>query len=131
VSQRSVSRIVCNGLQTGAVSGLVELDVARVRRWCLSRVPEHARSEVRVELDVADRHLTVTECRPPWHPDMGDEWTRFAIARLRFTKTTGLWSLFWRDRNQRFHAYDRVPPTPRVEELLTEIDRDPTAIFWG
>jgi len=31
----------------------------------------------------------------------------------------------------RFHTYDRVPPTPRVEELLVEVDRDPMAIFWG
>ena len=89
------------------------------------------RDEVRVEVDVTDRHLTVLECRAPWHPGMGEEWTRFPIARLRFTKTQRLWSLFWRDRNLRFHAYDLVPATPRVDELLAEIDRDPTAIFWG
>jgi hypothetical protein len=31
----------------------------------------------------------------------------------------------------RFHEYDRVPAAARVEDLLAEIDRDPTAIFWG
>ncbi|MHB1064665.1 MAG: DUF3024 domain-containing protein, partial [Georgenia sp.] len=29
------------------------------------------------------------------------------------------------------HRYDRAEPSPRVAELLEEIERDPTAIFWG
>ena len=41
------------------------------------------------------------------------------------------WSLSWRDRNLRFHAYDLLAPSRRVEDLLAEIDRDPTGIFWG
>ena len=94
-------------------------------------MPERVRDEVRVEVDVADRHLTIVECRPPLRADMGAEWTRFPIARLRYVKTTGRWSLFWRDRNLRFHAYDLVAPTASIEELLAELDRDPTAIFWG
>lgn len=94
-------------------------------------MPEHARDKVRVEADVADRHVTIVECHPPWREDLGPAWTRFPIARLRFTKTTGTWSLLWRDRNLRFHVYDRLPPTARVESLLAELDRDPTAIFWG
>jgi Protein of unknown function (DUF3024) len=94
-------------------------------------VPERVRGEVRVEVDISDRHLTVVECRPPWRADMGAEWTRSPIARLRYVKTTGVWSLYWRDRNLRFHVYDLAAPTASIEELLAELDRDPTAIFWG
>jgi hypothetical protein len=43
--------------------GLPELDVARVQRWCAGRVPERARHQVRVECDVAPRHLTIVERR--------------------------------------------------------------------
>lgn len=110
---------------------LPETDLVRVRRWCDARVPERVRDTVRVEVDLAPRHLTIVECRPPWRADMGREWTRFPIARLRFTKSTGLWSLYWRDRNLRFHAYGLARPSPAVEDLLAEVDRDPTAIFWG
>lgn len=28
-------------------------------------------------------------------------------------------------------AYDQVAATARLEELLAEVDRGPTAIFWG
>jgi Protein of unknown function (DUF3024) len=110
---------------------LPELDVARVRRWCAARVPEHARHQVRVECQVAPRHLTIVERRAPWREDLGPEWTSFPIARLRYTAASKSWTLYWRDRNLRFHLYDLLAPSNRVDDLLTEIDRDPTCIFWG
>jgi hypothetical protein len=113
------------------MSSLPETDVVRVHRWCRARVPAQLRDQVRVEADVAERHVTIVECRPPWRADVGAEWTRFPIARLRYTRSTRLWSLYWRDRNVRFHEYNRVPAAARVEDLLAEVDRDPTAIFWG
>jgi hypothetical protein len=39
--------------------------------------------------------------------------------------------LYWRDRNLRFHVYDRIGRSTSVNDLLTEIELDPTAIFWG
>jgi len=110
---------------------LPELDVARVQQWCRARVPERVRDQVRVEVDVAPRHLTIVECRPPWRADYGSVWTRHPIARFRYTSTTRQWSLYWRDRNLRFHEYDLLQPTDRFEDLLMEVDLDPTAIFWG
>lgn len=110
---------------------LPELDVARVRRWCAARVPEHARHQVRVECEIAPRHLTILERRAPWHEDLGPEWTSLPIARLRYTAADKSWTLYWRDRNLRFHNYDPLAPSQRVEDLLTELDRDPTCIFWG
>lgn len=110
---------------------LPELDVARVQRWCAARVPEHALHQVRAECQAAPRHLTIVERRAPWRADLGLEWTTFPIARLRYTATEHTRTLYWRDRNLRFHHYDRTAPTTRVEDLLEEIDRDPTSIFWG
>jgi hypothetical protein len=99
-----------------AVGGLPELDVARVQHWCAGQVPEHVRDEVRIECDVAPRHLTICECRPPWREDFGPDWTRFPIARLHYTKGTGLWTLYWRDSNEKYHRYDPLEPSPRVHE---------------
>ena len=111
---------------------LPELDVARVRRWAEQRVPDHAREQIRMELDVDAHSITILECRPPWAPDLIDhEWTRFPIARLRYTRSRVEWTLYWRDRNLKFHRYDRIHPSPNIDDLIAEIDRDPTGIFWG
>lgn len=108
-----------------------DLDLARVQRWAEARIPAHVRDQIRIELDTTDRTITILECRPPWRPEYGPEWTRFPIARLRYTKTRNEWSLYWRDRNLKFHEYDLAPPTPHIDDLLDEIDADPTGIFWG
>lgn len=112
-------------------SGLPASDVAVVEQWCLERVPAHLRDQVRVECDTTDRHLTIVESRPPWREDFGPEWTRFPIARLHFSKGKQEWTLYWRDRNLRFHLYDRSKPSRDVTRLLTEVERDPMSIFWG
>ena len=113
---------------------LPETDVARLRRWIDAKndgLPPQARGEIRYELDLTDRTATLMECRPPWREDYGPEWTRFPVARLRYTKLSKEWSLYWRDRNLKFHEYDLAAPSRNVDELLAEVDRDPTSIFFG
>ena len=114
---------------------LPETDLARIWRYVdrrNERIRPEARDQIRIELDVCDRAVTILECRPPWAPErMEPEWTRFPIARLRYTKIRKEWAIYWRDRNLRFHLYDLAEPSQNVDDLLAEIDSDPTCIFWG
>ena len=110
---------------------LPELDVARARRYCEQKVPADARYQVRVEAEVDAHMVTIVERRAPWCEDLGPEWTRSPIARLGYVQRTGVWTLYWRDRNARWHRYDRIGPSARIEVLLDELDGDPTGIFWG
>ncbi|MFJ2085926.1 DUF3024 domain-containing protein [Micromonospora chokoriensis] len=102
-----------------------------MRRWCDQRVPERVRDEVSIDCEETARHLTIVECRAPWHADSGSEGTRLPVARLGYTRTTCAWTLYYRDRNLRFRRYDLVPPTTNLMKLLDELDRAPAAIFWG
>ena len=77
------------------------------------------------------RHLTIVERRAPWRDDYGPDRTSFPIARLRYTAADKSWTLYWRDRNLRFHLYGLLAPSCRVDDLLSETDRDPTCIFWA
>ena len=120
----------------GSYYGVVvpELDLARIRKWVDGRnaaLPSRAKGLILYEIDVSPRAVTVLACRPPWSADMGTEWTRFPICRFRYTKMRTEWSLYWRDRNLRFHLYDQVQPTPHIDDLIGEVERDPTGIFWG
>jgi hypothetical protein len=110
---------------------LPKLDVAAIRHYCEQRIPPHALHQVRVEAVVEDRAVTIVERRAPWRPDFGPEWTTCGLARFRYTVKTRLWTLYWSDRNQLWHRYDLIGPSNDVLVLLDEVDRDPTAIFWG
>ena len=62
--------------------------------------------------------VTIVEVRPPW--DGVGEYTRFQIARLRYTSSTSLWAIFWRDRNHR-RMYESGYQLLR--ELLFRVER--------
>lgn len=87
--------------------------------------------EMRVEVDINARAIAIFDCRPPWREDFGPEWTRHEVARLRYTKAAGTWTLYWPDRHSKFHRYQRVDPTPRVERLPAEIAVDPHLHLLG
>jgi len=111
-----------------------DLDLARVRKWVGqlgADMPSTVSDQVRYELELTDRTITVLECRPPWREDFGPEWTRLPICRFRYTKVRREWSLYWTDRHSKFHEYDLADPTPHLDELIEHVKLDPTCIFWG
>ena len=108
-----------------------QADAELVRTWAATIVPEHVRDQVRIEVDESDRSLTVFECRPPWEDSDESEWFRIPVARLTYVKKRNEWTLYWSDRNDKFHRYDLLDPSEHVTVLLAEIDDDPTALFWG
>ena len=106
-----------------------ETDITRVRRHCQRRVPPHARDQVRLETVVRGLTITIIERRVPWRHDFGPEWSWLKIAELRYHY--GSWTLYWADRNGRWLPYSDLAPSPRLDDLLAEIDRDPAGAFWG
>lgn len=86
-----------------------------------------------MRLDVVVRGATITiyDARPPWDPAMGPDWAQVTVAQFRFDASHGLWSLYWADRNSRWHLYEDVEPSSNIVDLLEEVDEDPTGIFFG
>jgi len=108
-----------------------DLDIARVGRFCKTKIPEHARDQVRLETVVRGSAVTVVERRIPWREDFGPEWSTHPVAQLRWSPQWKTWRLYWRDRNTRWHVYPECEPTPDVARLLAEIDADSLRAFWG
>ncbi|MFF5322308.1 DUF3024 domain-containing protein [Janibacter hoylei] len=68
--------------------------------------------------------------RAPWAGE--GEWTHQPLAQLRYLPDERRWTLHWADRNSRWHEYHEGNVfIGSAAELLTEIDEDPTCIFWG
>jgi hypothetical protein len=107
-----------------------DLAVAKVRRFCDQRIPAKARNEVCLEVTTRAASITIVERRPLWQGGPG-AWTRMLIAQLRYDTATGTWTMYWADRNRRWHRYNHLDPTPQLDDLLREIDEDPLSMFWG
>jgi hypothetical protein len=48
-----------------------------------------------------------------------------------YSATIGGWSLKWRDRKGRWHAYEGFDDVPQFHDVLREVETDPTGIFLG
>jgi len=108
-----------------------DFELARIRRWADAKISEDTRDHIRIEVDVGHGFVTIFECRPPWSPDFGPEWTRNPIARLRRHSKDALWTLYYPYRDRGFRRYTWLEPSSLVDDLLVEVDDDPTCIFWG
>jgi hypothetical protein len=97
--------------------------------FCERRVPKRVRDQVRLSFSIRGNSALLVEERPRW--DEPSEWLSLKIAQFRFDPTSLKWSLYRRDRNERWHFYSLVKPTKDFRVLLAEVDRDPTGIFWG
>ncbi len=111
------------------MAAVADFDLEKIRKFCEGRTPKKFRDEMRVEAHVRGKSVTILDCRPPWNESFTD-WSRMPIAQLRYSNETTLWTLYWSDRNSRWHVYDLIDPGT-VDELLAEIANDPTCIFWG
>ena len=106
-----------------------DVHLRQIARWCEGKVPERVRHQVRVEHAVRGSKVTIFELREPWNEEFGPEWTRQAIAQLRFDGSS--WWLYWPDRNTRWHLFEDVrAPAGSPGPLLDVID-DPRGPFWG
>ncbi len=106
-----------------------EFDLFKINRYCNGRVPAQFLDQMRVESSVRGNSVTIVECRVPWTASL-TEWSRHNVAQIRFNTVTGKWSLYWRDRNSKWHPFDLVEPGT-IDEMLATIDEDSMSIFWG
>ena len=98
--------------------------------FCHIRVPAHVRDQIRLEYDFRGSAATLFERRPVWN-DPKAEWTKSKVAQFRFDEESLHWSLYCSDRNGKWHEYGPLTPKNDLEDLIIEVDEDPTGIFWG
>jgi hypothetical protein len=63
-----------------------------------------------------------------FHSDM---WLDMNIAQFRYNESEGTWTLYYSDRNEKWHIYMDIDSSNDLSDLLQEVDDDPTGIFFG
>jgi hypothetical protein len=87
------------------------------------------RDKVRLKYKIRGNSVTLFEERPTF-TDPG-LWIDIKLAQFRFDPSDGQWTLYYADRNSRWHLYFGIESTKAFDTLLNEVDDDPTGIFWG
>lgn len=98
-------------------------------QFCETRVPPHAKSQVRMSFEIGDEIVTLFEDRVVWNDP--SKWTHMPIAQFKFDSEKVIWSLYSADRNDKWHLYKGKKPRSSFDDLLAEVDKDSTHIFWG
>jgi hypothetical protein len=107
-----------------------ETDLARIQRFCEERTPLEFRDRMRLEAAARGNSVTITDHEPLFGGAAG-EWMSRPIAQLRYQPQSRRWTLYWADRNDRWHPYEQLRPTVDLRRVLAEIEADPTCIFFG
>ncbi len=94
------------------------------------RIPPHVADKIRLSYTFRGNTVTIWENRVPWTPTM-TEWSKSAVAQLRYNPKVQTWMLYWRDRNGKWHEDEGLAPVKSLDRILAELDRDPTRIYWG
>lgn len=97
--------------------------------FCDKRFPPEVGNKIKLTFEFRGDTATLFEDRPVWNDPT--QWTHSSVAQFRIDTETLKWSLYCRDRNSKWHFYDGIKATASFEELLIEVDEDPTGIFWG
>ena len=101
----------------------------KVTAFCKNRIPPHARHQIRMTFKLRGNHVTLFEERPLYQDP--SQWTKMPIAQFRYNPETGEWMLYWKDRDEKWNEYWDFEPSKDLDDLIREVDEDPTHIFWG
>ena len=97
--------------------------------YCEQRIPTHVRNQLELGFRFEGNSVVLYERRPPWRGK--GPWTESAVAKFRYFVGRQEWELYCRDRYERWHRYELIGPSRVFDDLLSEVEEDPTAIFWG
>jgi DUF3024 family protein len=97
--------------------------------YCINRFFEHPREKVNLSIRIKEAEVTLIKTKP----DSRDlsKWPESPVAKFRFDHDNKKWQLYSIDKDNKWHLYDLIQPSTDFDDLLKELDRDPTGIFWG
>jgi len=110
-----------------------ELELKRIEKivggFCRRRTLPQFAHELRIDYRIEGQSVVVYEDRPDWR----DETKRMhnPFAKLRYVRTTGLWTLYWMRADLKWHAYTPASPSADLAKLIDVVDEDAYCAFFG
>lgn len=99
----------------------------KLSKYCQDKMSGHTRQVVRLEYKINENYVTLFEIRPL----NVSTWIGNPVVRFLFNDDTKKWDMHYFDSEQECWPYINVDSNANLDELLKEVDRDPTGVFWG
>ena len=102
-----------------AVGGFVEM----------RRPAPSIRPKLDIGFRVSGQSVELFEIRPQWNrPSVKRE---SSIAKATFVRTQGIWKVYWKRADLRWHTYEPAPAVAAIEKFLSVVLEDEYGCFWG
>ncbi len=101
----------------------------KMQKYCEKKFPKKLQDRVRGGFKIRGDTVTLFEERIGWM--LPHKWCAIPVAQFRYDAKDKTWTLYQADRNSRWDLYLDAESTTNLDDLLKEVDKDPTGIFWG
>ena len=93
------------------------------------RPPAHIRKELDFEYRLNKQAIELFEVRPDWQDKTKK--TYGGVFKATYTKTIGKWKLYWMRADLKWHRYEPYPEAQTLKEVLSVVESDEYACFFG
>lgn len=112
---------------------LDELQKCRVKnileKFCGERIPMKLQDQIKLEFNIRGNYVTLFEKRRYFKDP--NQWTKGKIAQFRYDPDDNKWALYWWRHTGKWYKYEEIKPQKNLQDLVDEVDKDSTSIFWG
>ena len=118
----------------GKSMALTEIERKRVEKAVgafveLRRPAPPTRPKLDIGFRVSGQSVELFTVRPQWdHPSVKHE---SSVAKATFVRTQGIWKVFWKRADLKWHTYEPVPEVAAIEKFLAVVQEDEHGCFWG
>jgi hypothetical protein len=91
--------------------------------------PAHIRAKLDIAVRVAGQSVEIVEIRPRWNRP--EERHESPIAKATYVKARGLWRVFWRRHDLKWHRYDPCPTVGSLKVFGELVHEDRHHCFFG
>lgn len=93
------------------------------------RPAPHLRGKVDIEFHIQNQSVEIFETRADRRG--GSERIVHPFAKATFVRTTGVWRVFWRRADGKWHRYGPCPEVNSIERFVMLVDGDEYGCYFG
>ena len=100
-----------------------------VGEMCRNLTNPEFKDELSLEYKVQGHDVVVFEKRPGYGKHVGGMETD--AAKIKYVRTKSEWRLYWMRQDLKWHGYEMLSSSKKLEDLVEEIEKDPFCCFFG